>query len=215
MQPPGPAAEFPPTDFQRDDAIALELRLEAQCEWGFDVELAITNVCNHRLLLPELFLTDLKLGHLPSVRLAEWSSDCLISSVGGESVLEPGERRSLHWLVRSTQWTNELALAASGMISRPVTHQPEELRDWDDQGRVAVDLPPGEYLMWYELTVDERYFNLRSHARLNDLRRLATEKGALVWIGTAKSNRIPLLHGGKSHSSSARLAADSPHPSGN
>ncbi|HVJ67873.1 MAG TPA: hypothetical protein VM510_07815 [Caulifigura sp.] len=191
----GPASEFPPTDLRADDAILLELRLTAQHQRGVDVELQLQNRSQHRLLIPELPLNSLKLGHVETVQIVDWWSDSLISSTGGEPVLEPGERKSWSWMVRTHRWVEEHGLETREAILGNVARQDDEFRQWDDQGRLAVDLRTGEYLAWYELVVDEHFFNPHTHARLNDLRRQAFEEQALVWIGAAKSNRIQFHHG--------------------
>jgi hypothetical protein len=64
----------------------------------------------------------------------------------------------------------------------------------DDEEEQRVILPPGDYDVRYELTVDNDYYTPNFNFRRWDLRRLARERGAEVWEGSSASNVVRVTH---------------------
>ena len=137
--------------------------------------MTVENRSSVKLFLPYPEITGLNFGNTATMKQAEWYTSVLVSAAGGGFVLQPGESRRIKWAVRPCH------------VERPAVD------DLSDYCRWCVELPAGEYLVWYQWQVDRDYFDPDSHMRLPELERLAEHEGATVWRGQVVSNRLNVV----------------------
>jgi hypothetical protein len=106
---------------------------------------------------------------------SEWYTHILQSSDWGGITLDPGQNKTIEYRVRPTS-----------------AKDPSD--DGSDYYRWSVELPTGDYLVWFAFRVGENYFCPDSHYKIKDLRREAEESNAVVWMGEAKSNSLHVTH---------------------
>jgi hypothetical protein len=157
--------------------LALSLDLAEQGSWGFRFRLAATNRSAVRLLVPSPDVTDLRFRAEVAAKEAEWYTGLLVSAAGGAFTLEPSEAREFEWRVRPCD------------VERPESYDDYDYYRW------CVDLPPGAYSAWFRWRVDAEYFAPDSHVRFSDLEYWAEKDAAVVWQGTAESNRVTVVRG--------------------
>jgi len=159
-----------------DLTLSLELRDSSAERLVF--ELTFLNRSTANLLLPYPEIHGLRFGNVHTMEQSEWYTCILQSSDWAGFSLAPGQSRSIEYFVRPTS------------VESPKY-------DGTDYCRWSVDLPSGEYLVWFMFRVGEDYFCPDSHYRINDLRREAEQSNAVVWMGEVKSNRIQVTHAGR------------------
>ena len=141
-------------------------------------DLRFLNCSAVKLLLPYPEIHGLRFGNKRTLKESEWYTCVLQSSDWAGFMLAPGQCKTIEYRVRPTS----------------VDHQRD---DGTDYCRWSVDLPTGEYLVWFTFRVDENYFCPDSHYKINDLRRESEQSNAVVWMGELKSNRIQVIHDGR------------------
>lgn len=155
--------------------LSLALELLDQTARGLLFRMTVENRSSVKLFLPYPEITGLKFGDTTTMLQAEWYTSVLVSAAGGGFALQPSESRSIEWAVRPCN------------VERPAGD------DLSDYSRWSVELPTGEYLVWFQWNVGHEYFDPDSHTRLPDLERLAEDEGAVVWLGQVVSNRLKVL----------------------
>lgn len=141
-------------------------------------------ICNHSsatLFLPFPDINDLKFGNTRTIEIADWFcswTDNVDRSVTGFT-LNPTESRSFEWQVRPCS------------IEAP-TSMPDGVSHDYDYCRWCVGIEQGEYLVWHQWEVDERFFDCDSWTRLRHLAVDAEDSGASLWTGRVLSNRLRL-----------------------
>jgi hypothetical protein len=139
--------------------------------------------CNHsevNLLLPSPEIHGLRFGNKATRQVSEWYTDILLSMDWAGFTLGPGHDKSIEYRVRPRH------------VESP-PYDDDLAEDITDYYRWCVDLPSGEYLVWYNFSVGEDYFCPDSHYRFADLRREAESRQAIVWTGEVMSNRVQLV----------------------
>jgi hypothetical protein len=140
--------------------------------------------CNHsevNLLLPYPEIHGLRFGNKATLQESEWYTDSLIHASWAGFTLGPGHNKSIEYRVRPTHVESPPYDLAEDNVLRITNY------------RWCVDLPSGEYLVWYNFSVGEDYFCPVSHYRFADLRREAESTQAIVWTGEVMSNRVQLV----------------------
>jgi hypothetical protein len=154
-------------------SLALELLDQSAC--GFLFRLTAHNRSAVKLLLPFPEIHGIRFGNTRTTREAEWYTHILQSTAGNGFTLDPGAAWVTDWPVR------------------PCGVAPPAQDEHSDYARWCVELPAGEYSVWFQWSVDADYFDPDSHMRLPDLERMAARAGAVVWQGQAVSNRLRLM----------------------
>jgi hypothetical protein len=157
--------------------LALSLELLEGAAWGYRFRVTAENRSAVKLLLPFPEIHGLRFGNTATMQESEWYTGLLVSAVGGCFTLQPGESRPIEWRVRPCD------------VERPEAHDDFDYYRW------CVELPAGEYLVWFRWRVDREFFDPDSHMRLPDLEHLAKRKGAVVWQGQVVSNRLRVVRG--------------------
>jgi hypothetical protein len=155
--------------------LSLSLELMEQEAWGFRLRLTVQNHSPIKLFLPFLEIHGLRFVNTSTMQESDWGTCLLVSAEGGGFSLEPSASRLIDWRVRPCD------------IERP------ESEDDFDYYRWCVEVPAGEYLVWFQLRLDTDFFDPDSHMRLPDLEHLAEREGATVWLGEVVSNRIRVV----------------------
>lgn len=156
-----------------DLTLSLELREQSAERMVF--ELRFLNPSGANLLLPYPEVTGIRFGNKGTMQECEWYTGILQSSAWGGFTLAPGASKTIEYHVRPMS------------VENPTD-------DGTDYYRWCVDLPPGDYLVWFAFRVGEDYFCPDSHYQIKQLRREAERSHAEVWMGDAKSNRIQVVH---------------------
>jgi uncharacterized protein (TIGR02996 family) len=155
--------------------LSLTLELLEQHPTGLRFRLSVHNRSLVELLLPYPEIHGLRFGNKATRQEAGWGTNSLVSASWAGFTLRPSEVRALEYHVRPR-----------------AVGEPVEGFALGDDYRWSVDLPAGEYLVWFQLAVGEDYFCPDSHYRFWDLLREADVKQAVVWTGQARSNRLHL-----------------------
>ncbi len=152
--------------------LSLSLELLGQDARGFRFRVTFQNRSADKLFLPFPEIHGLRFAATATMQEAEWYTSLLVSAVGEGFALKPGTSRPFEWRVRPCD------------IERP------QWEDRSDYYRWCVDLPVGEYFVWFRWRVDSEFFDPDSHMRLPDLEYLAARENAIVWLGEVVSNRL-------------------------
>jgi hypothetical protein len=155
--------------------LSLTIELLEQNTDCLQFRLLLRNHAGVKLILPVPEIHGLRFCNKATMKESEWYTCLLISSDWAGITLEPGEKKTIDYRVRPCA------------IDRPAED------DFSDYYRWCVDLPNGEYLVWFRFDVGEDYFCPDSHYRFEDLVREAEEVQAVVWKGKAQSNRLHLV----------------------
>ena len=152
------------------EELGLLLELLDQTAAEFKFRLTLHNLSSVRLLLPYPGVFDLSFGSTSTTQEAPWMCRSFVTSDWGGLTLQPNTTTSIEFRVHPCRFGTP---------------------DKDD--RYCIELPPGEYLVWYRLQVNEDYFCPNSHYRYANLLEEAKAMGAKVWCGDLKSNRLNLV----------------------
>ena len=164
--------------------LTLWLELLEQCAERLIFGICFLNRSLVKLLVPHPEIHGLRFGNRCNMVEADWSTCMLVSSDWSGFTLSPGESKTIEYHVRPT-----------------AVRSPRD--DGTDYCRWSVDLPNGEYLVWFTLRVGEDYFCPDSHYGIDDLRSEAEQSNAIVWMGEVKSNRIQVTHARRKTSTGA------------
>ena len=158
--------------------ISLDLELLEQASWGYAFGLQVSNHSDNAIFVPTLEITDLKFVPVEITKPRDWCTHMMVSGESGGSAIEPGCTKVFQFRVRPCSIDADIV---------PVEN------DWE-YARWCLNLIQGEYRVWYDLTVDETYFNPDSHLRFDNIRRMASDRGAIMWFGTVRSNILNVYH---------------------
>jgi len=158
--------------------IILELELIEQAAWGYCFRLRIENRSAVRLFVPTLKITDLRFHNSNHAAPLEWLTSMLVSGSSGGSAIESGATLQRDFDVRPCAVTEGSHNSPSG---------------WD-YNRWCLRLLRGEYSVWYDLLVDQTYFNSESHYRFGQIEELAKRNNATLWRGSVQSNVLSVYH---------------------
>jgi hypothetical protein len=158
--------------------LSLLLELHEQARWGYLFCLRMVNEFSHSLFIPTLEITDLHFAPVENPRPLQWYTHLLISAESGGTIIGPTCNQTFMFRARPCAVNEDTTRF----------HDNWEYRRW------CVRLVQGEYLVWYDLSVDESYFNPDSHLRYADIRKMAEQAGANLWYGSAKSNVLNIYH---------------------
>jgi hypothetical protein len=158
--------------------ISLALDMIEQASWGYAFRLDVTNHSDSTVFVPTLEITDLRFVPVEITKPREWGTHLMVSGESGGCAIDPGCTKSFQFRVRPCSVDADAA---------PIE------KDWE-YGRWCLNLTQGEYRVWYDLTVDETYFNPDSHLRFDNIQKMANESGAILWCGSAKSNVLSVYH---------------------
>ncbi|MCC9606423.1 hypothetical protein LOC68_17935 [Blastopirellula sp. JC732] len=156
--------------------LGLEWKLLEQMPDCLTFALVIRNESKVKLLLPRPEITSIQFENKSTRERCEWGTNLLVSSDWPGFSLEPQESKCFLYHVRPS--------------SAPM---PNFGRDTDDYSRWSVDLHVGYYKAWFEMNVDENYFCPNSHLRLPQLKAIALDRDAMVWLGEVKSEAIDVV----------------------
>jgi hypothetical protein len=154
--------------------LSLTLELLEQAPDCFRVRLVFRNRSEAKVLVPYPEIHGLRFANKATMQESEWYTRLLVSAAWGGFTLEPAEEKVIEYRVRPCD-----------------TEGPPE-DDHSDYYRWCVDLPYGDYLVWFRFEVGEDYFCPDSHYRYVDLLREAESAQAVVWTGRLISNRLTL-----------------------
>ena len=164
----------------------ISLHLEhVETSWPIShFRLTMENESSVRLLFPYPSCVHLHFGDKETHQESAWWAAYTQSADWLGLTLNAGERRSLELFVRARAWE----YTQSSSIN---------VREDRDAWRWCVDLRASEYLVWYQLSVDEKtYFCGDSHYRWPDLLHEADDRQATLWSGKVMSNRVHYLYNG-------------------
>jgi hypothetical protein len=162
-------------------ALSLTLILLEQLTWGFRFQVTVRNESGVNLLLPIPQETGLRFGSTATHLEAAWYTTCFVSAVSNGIVLQPGKSWSDEWRVGIRHPSIEWSL-------KEVGNAPS--LDW----RFRFELTPGTYLVWWQWSVGNDFFDPDTHQTISDLENLAKQAGAVVWRGQALSNRFQVVY---------------------
>ena len=155
----------------------LALRLELLAE-AADLLLFRLAVCNRsavKLLLPYPEIHGLRFTNKATLRESDWGTCEFVSASWAGFTLSPGEEKAIEYRVRPSS------------VNLPAEDDDTDYYPW------CVDLPDGEYAVWFQIEVGEDYFCPDSHYEYPDLQREAEGEQAVVWTGHVRSNRLNLI----------------------
>ena len=155
-----------------DLKIHIDMALTEQDSACIVFEVDIYNRSEMRLLLPRPEVTAIQFENSLTKETAIWGTHYLVSRSWYGFTLDSGDSKKLEYRVRP-----------SGAQEPPDT-------DYSDYGRWCLDLAVGYYSVWFEMKVDKGYFCPDSHLRLPDLRKIAAERQATVWMGLVNTPPI-------------------------
>jgi hypothetical protein len=155
--------------------LSLTLELLGQAADGLRFRLLFRNRSDVKLLFPYPEIHDLRFSNKATMQESEWDTCCFVSASWGGFTLRPGEEKAIEFRVRPCG------------IKGPAED------DFFDYWRWCVELPPGEYLVWFQFEVGKDYFCCDSHYCYGDLVREAEAVLAVVWMGQVRSNRLSLI----------------------
>jgi hypothetical protein len=141
---------------------------------GFRFRVVFRNRSETRVLVPYPEIHGLRFANTVTMQESEWYTRLLVSASWGGFALKPSEEKVIEYRVRPCD------------IKGPTED------DHSDYYRWCVELPPGEYVVWFRLEIGEDYFCPDSHYRYIDLMREAESAQAVVWTGRLISNRLTL-----------------------
>jgi hypothetical protein len=167
--------------------LSLLLELLGQDPDGLRFRLLFRNQSHAKIHLPFPEIHRLRLGNKATRQESEWYTGVFVQSTWLGFSLRPGEEKSIEYRVRP----RDVEPPELDHLSGPLRWEIE----LSDHNRWCVELPPGEYLVWFQFTVDEDYFCGDSHYNYTDLIREAEAVQAVVWSGQAMSNRLTLIRG--------------------
>lgn len=157
--------------------LSLSLKILDNSAEYLCLQLELWNQSDDKLLLPCPEITGLCFVNKKSLEKSQWWTSIFLTSTWGGVVLLPGDIKQIDYCVRPKH-----------------VEQPAERDDiFFDCYRWCVDLPPGDYLVWYQLEVGQDYFDGDSHYQLKDIQREAEARWAIAWTGELKSNRVHLV----------------------
>lgn len=134
--------------------------------------LVFRNCSKAKVLVPLPEIHGLRFGNKATMKECAWYTRLLVSRTWGGFTLGPEEKKVIEYQVR------------------PCDIETSTEDDNSDYYRWCVELPPGEYLVWFQFEVAEDYFCADSHYRYIDLLREAESAQAVVWTGILISNRL-------------------------
>ena len=156
--------------------ISLPLEMLGQSAECLQFQLIFQNTSGVKLLFPYPEIVGIRFGNRATMQESNWGTELLVNSTWAGFTLQPNEVKAIEYRVR------------------PFTvESPHEDDDITDYSRWCVDLPAGEYLVWFQYHVGEDYFCPDSHYRFKDLLREAESEEAVVWIGEIMSNRLHMV----------------------
>lgn len=158
-----------------NERLSLALELLGQDPESLLFRVQFRNQSSETLLFPWPEITGIHFGNKGTLRESEWYTALLVQAFWRGFVLVPGGERAFEFRVR------------------PSTIDWPEEDDRSDFYRWCVELPPAEYLVWFQFAVGQAYFCPDSHYRYPDLVREAEARLAEVWTGEVKSNRLHLV----------------------
>jgi hypothetical protein len=154
--------------------LSLTLVLLDQAAEGYRFRLVFRNRSEAKVLVPYPEIHGLRFANKATMEESQWGTRLLVSASWGGFTLKPGEEKAIEYRVRPSD------------IEGPTDN------DHSDYYRWCVELPAGEYLVWFQFEVGEDYFCPDSHYRYIDLLREAESAQAVVWTGRLISNRLTL-----------------------
>jgi hypothetical protein len=154
--------------------LSLTLVLLEQAADGFRFRLVFRNRSEAKVLVPYPEIHGLRFANKATMQESEWYTHLLVSASWGGFTLRPSEEKVIEYRVR------------------PCGLEAPTEDDYFDYYRWCVELPPGEYLVWFRFEVGEDYFCPDSHYHYIDLFREAESAQAVVWTGQVLSNRLTL-----------------------
>lgn len=158
--------------------LSLRLDLKEQSHWGYCFQLRLDNHSSEPLFVPTLEITDLHFAPIENPEPLQWYTHLMVSAESGGIAIEPDCEKTFMFRARPCTVSDDT---------------PRFEDDWDYR-RWCVRLVQGEYHVWYDLSVNETYFNPDSHLRYANIKKMAEEAGANLWCGSARSNVINVYH---------------------
>lgn len=155
--------------------LALSLELLKHVAESLEFRTTLRNLSSVKLLFPYPEIHELRFRNKATDRESEWYTEFFVSSDWGGFTLNPGEVKVIEYRVR------------------PCGVESPTESDFTDYARWCVELPPGEYLVWFRYRVGKDYFCCDSHYHYDDLLREAKSEQAIVWSGEARSNQLHLV----------------------
>lgn len=158
-----------------NDVLSLWLELLDQAPECLRFRLTFCNQSDVKMLFPFPEIHGLRFRNIAAKQESEWYTRLLVSASWAGFTLLPGEEKVIEYRVRPHH------------IEAPRTD------DHSDYYRWCVELPPGEYSVWFRFEVGDGYFCPDSHYRYDDLLREAKEIQAKLWKGQVQSNQLYLI----------------------
>ena len=153
--------------------VLISLELLEQSDDCLRFEVTIHNNSKVKLLFPYPEIDSLRLVNKADMQELKWYLRYLYTILYAEwsgFTLQPDDKRKLEFAVI------------------PCDIQPPR-----DEDLFCVEIPAGEYLVWFQFEVGKTYYCSDSRTNFDDLFKEAASERAVVWIGTAKSNRLHII----------------------
>lgn len=158
--------------------LSLLLDLKEQGDWGYRFQLRIKNNSSETLFIPTLEITDLRFAPVENPEPLQWYTHLMVSSESGGTAIGPEYKKTFMFRARPCTVSDETTTFKD---------------DWEYR-RWCIWLVQGEYRVWYDLSVNETYFNPDSHLRFANIKKMAEDEGAKLWCGSVSSNVINVYH---------------------
>jgi hypothetical protein len=162
--------------------LSLSLELLEDAVDSIRLRLTVSNRSDAKLALPCLHVDGLRFVNRNTLEESKWGRRALMSGAWGFTV-EPGETEEVDY-----------HLPAFHLVAGDWEGEPAK---WD--GKTfgdevhAIELPSGDYLVWYQLKVGQDFFDCISNFWLRDLQGAAETEQAVAWTGEQKSNRLHVV----------------------
>jgi hypothetical protein len=164
---------------QPDLSLLLEL-LENRID-SIRLRLSICNQSDARLVLPDPDIDGLRFVDTSTMEASKWGAMALWEGPWGLTI-EPRETKQFDYHLPPVH------LVPGDWEGEPAKWDGKTFGDEFD----VIELPSGNYLVWYQMEVGQDYFCCHSGYRLRDFQREAAALQAVAWTGECKSNRLHL-----------------------
>jgi hypothetical protein len=162
--------------------LSLTLELLENASDGIRLRFSICNGWDHKLLLPVPDVDRLRFVNKSTMEEAKWGSMGFYQGAFGFTI-EPGETRQFDYDLRP------IHLVPGDWEGEPAKWDGRTFGDEID----VIELPSGNYLVWYQLEVGKDYFDCHSGYGFRDIQREAEAQQAVAWTGEQKSNRLQIV----------------------
>jgi hypothetical protein len=161
--------------------LSLTLEFLDQTPDCFRFRLVVRNCSEAKILVPSPEIHGLRFANKATMQESEWCTRLLVSADWSGFTLEPAAEKVIEYRVRPCD-------------TEASTEDLPDYQHWclSDYFRWCVEMPPGDYLVWFRFEVGEDYFCPDSHCRYVGLLREAESAQAVAWTGQLISNQLTL-----------------------